>query len=156
GVGEHADELVAEDRARLEAGRPAVVGEQVRAADRGVRDAHDRVAVLAQLRIRDVGNLDLLRAGQPHRPHAGCSSSTRLPSGSTAKQRWPPHGGEYGSARNGTPAAESSACAPRQSATSTTRIAASRDGSAGAVIVTPGRSSAAWPCSASDSRVPAA
>src|SRR5690242_18656884 len=150
-----AGELVPEDRAHLEAGRKTVIREEVSAADRRSANGHDRVARLENRRIRDLVDAELPRFVEHDRLHAGCSISTRYPSGSTQKKRHPPHGGSYGSARNSTPRAPSRACSARASATSTTSTTFCRDRSRGASSVTPGRSSAGWPCSASESRAPA-
>ena len=72
-----AGELVAEDRAVLEARREAVEREQVGAADRRRRDLHDRVARLEDRRIRHRVDADVAGRAQDDRPHAGCSISTR-------------------------------------------------------------------------------
>src|SRR5207302_10261131 len=115
----------------------------------------DRVARLQDRRVSDVVDADVARRVEDDGLHAGCSTSTRWPSGSTQKKRQPPHGGSYGSARKRTPRSDSRACSARASSTSTTSTTSALVGSVGATSSTPGRSSAAWPCSASDRRVPA-
>jgi hypothetical protein len=88
-----AGELVAEHRPRLEAGREPVEGEEVGAADRGRMDGDDCVAGLENRRVGDLFDRDVARRAEDDGPHAGCSISTRYPSGSTQKKRQPPHGG---------------------------------------------------------------
>ena len=150
-----ADELVAErsSRARTPAcsrGRGAGPRHRSRCASHArSRRCHWRA------RGRDLCDVHGLDAGEPDGPHAGSSSSIRLPSGSIAKQRWPPQGGENGSARNGTPAAPARGTQPGSPRPRARGSRRAREGSRGATIATPGRSSAGWPCSASESRAPA-
>src|SRR5947208_738335 len=149
-------ELVPEDGRIVEARRHAVQREEIGSADRRPPDLDDRVRPVDDLRIGGVVDPHRPVAREDDRLHAGCSISTRYPSGSTQKKRDPPHGGEYGSARNGTPSVASSWCTASASSTSSTRTTFALDLSAGADIVTPGRSGAACPCSASEMRAPAA
>ena len=71
--------------------------------------------------------------------HAGCSTSTRYPSGSRTKKRCPPHGGEKGGASIRRRAAASS-LVDRQAVGDLEHQhgASATAGSAGATIVTPG------------------
>src|SRR3569832_2306130 len=64
-----AHQLVAEDGARLLAGHEPVVEVEVRAADRGRGDLHDRVARVEDLRIRYVLARDVLLAFEHVRAH---------------------------------------------------------------------------------------
>src|SRR5439155_4816054 len=97
-----AGELVAEHGPRLEAGREPVEGEEVGAADRGRTNSDDCVAQPEDRRVGYLFDRDDARRTEDDRRHAGCSISTRWPSGSTQNNRQPPHGGSYGSARNRT------------------------------------------------------
>ena len=64
-----AHELVPEDVALLHRRDVAVVEVQVGAADRGRRDPHDRVAVVEDLRVGDVLDLDGVASRPDVRPH---------------------------------------------------------------------------------------
>ena len=86
-------ELVPEHRAVLEARRHAVEREEVGAADRGRPHLDDGVGRLLDHGISDRLHADVTDTGEHHGPHAGCSISTRKPSGSTQKKRQPPQGG---------------------------------------------------------------
>src|SRR6185436_17102263 len=125
-------ELVAQDRAVLEARREAVEREQVGAADRRQRDLHDRVAGVEDRRVRHRVDTDVARGAEDDGPHAGCSISTRYPSGSTQKKRQPPQGGLNGSASIATSSAWSTACTASASGTTITSTTAACAGSAGA------------------------
>ena len=72
-----AHELVAEDVALLHRRDVAVVEVQVRAADRRRGDLHDRVAVVEDLRVRDVLDLDRVAARPDVGPHRRPPSRAR-------------------------------------------------------------------------------
>src|ERR671927_538511 len=69
GLDDLAHELVPEDVALLHRRDVAVVEVQVRPADRRRGDLHDRVAVVEDLRIRDVLDLDGVASGPNVRAH---------------------------------------------------------------------------------------
>src|SRR5206468_170235 len=65
-----AHELVPQDVSRLHRGNVAVEQVEIRAADRGRRDAHDRVTRVQDLRIGDALDADIVLAMPNQRFHA--------------------------------------------------------------------------------------
>ena len=151
-----ARELVPHDRPVLEARNVPVQRTEVGAADgRGV-DADDRVGRGEEDWIGDVLDPDVVRARGGRRPSRRLLDlhevAVRVDAeeAAAAPRRLVGLGQEAGSL-----AFELCSTSPVRLSTSTTSTTLALLGSSGAVIVTPGRSSAGCPCSASESRVPA-